>query len=77
MVAAHRKSIWKKRRLSDIISSEGICRREGRSRGRLGPLTQGWHGQGWAAPPVRDSPSSLFSLLSSGSVGLLVKYDFW
>ena len=73
MAAAQRKSIWEKRRLPDIMSSGGICTREGRSRGVLGPLTQGWHGQGWVAPPTRDSPSSPFSLLSSGSVGLLVK----
>jgi hypothetical protein len=37
MAAAQRKSIWEKCRLPDIKSSEGICRREGRPRGRLGP----------------------------------------
>jgi hypothetical protein len=37
MAAAQRKSIWEKRCLSDIMSSEGICRREGRPRGWLGP----------------------------------------
>jgi hypothetical protein len=37
MAAAQRKSIWEKHRLPDIKSSEGICRREGRPRGRLGP----------------------------------------
>jgi hypothetical protein len=37
MVAAQRKSIWEKRRLPDIKSSGGICRRERRSRGGLGP----------------------------------------
>jgi hypothetical protein len=37
MVAAQRKSIWEKRRLPDLKSSGGICRREGRPRGCLGP----------------------------------------
>jgi hypothetical protein len=37
MASAQRKSIWEKRRLPDIILSGGICRREGRSRGLLGP----------------------------------------
>jgi hypothetical protein len=37
MAAAQRKSIWEKCRLFDIKSSEGICRREGRPRGWLGP----------------------------------------
>jgi hypothetical protein len=37
MAAAHRKSIWEKCCLPDIIMSGGICRREGRSRGLLGP----------------------------------------
>jgi hypothetical protein len=69
MAAAQRKSIWEKCHLPDIMSTEGICRREG----CWGPLTPGWRGQGWAAPPMRDGPSSFLSLLSSGSVGLLVK----
>jgi hypothetical protein len=34
MAAAQWKSIWEKRRLSDIIESGGICRRKERSRGR-------------------------------------------
>jgi hypothetical protein len=37
MAAAQRKSIWEKRHLPDIMSSKGICRREGRPRGWLGP----------------------------------------
>jgi hypothetical protein len=37
MAVAQRKSIWEKRHPSDIMSSEGICRREGRPRGWLGP----------------------------------------
>jgi hypothetical protein len=37
MAAAQRKSIWEKRRLPDIMSSEGICRREGRPKGWLEP----------------------------------------
>ena len=37
MAAAQRKSIWEKRRLPDLKSSGGICRREGRPSGRLGP----------------------------------------
>jgi hypothetical protein len=37
MAAAQRKSIWEKRRLSDIIMSGGICRQERRSGGLLGP----------------------------------------
>ena len=37
MVAAQRKSIWEKRRLPDLKSSGGICRREGRPSGRLEP----------------------------------------
>jgi hypothetical protein len=37
MVAAQRKSIWEKLPLPDLKSSGGICTREGRSRGVLGP----------------------------------------
>jgi hypothetical protein len=37
MAAAQRKSIWEKRHLPEIMSSEGICRQEGRPRGVLGP----------------------------------------
>jgi hypothetical protein len=37
MAAAQWKSIWEKCCLPDIMSSEGICRREGRPRGWLGP----------------------------------------
>jgi hypothetical protein len=37
MAAVQRKSIWEKRHLPDIKSSEGICRREGRPRRWLGP----------------------------------------
>jgi hypothetical protein len=37
MAAAQRKSIWEKCHLPDIIMSGDICRREGRSRGLLGP----------------------------------------
>jgi hypothetical protein len=45
MAAAQRKSVWEKHRLPDIIMSGGICRREGRSRGPLGPP------HAWAARP--------------------------
>jgi hypothetical protein len=38
-----------------------------------GLLTPGGRGLGWAAPPVCEGPLGLLSLLSSGSVGLLVK----
>jgi hypothetical protein len=37
MAAAQWKFIWEKRCLPDLKSSGGICRREGRPRGRLGP----------------------------------------
>jgi hypothetical protein len=37
MAATQRKSIWEKHRLPDIIISGGICRREERLRGLLGP----------------------------------------
>jgi hypothetical protein len=64
--------------VSPILSRQGIYVGErGGQEDAWGLLTPGWRGQGWAAPPMRDSPSSLFSLLSSGSVGLLVKYNFW
>jgi hypothetical protein len=77
MVEAQRKSIWEKRRLPDIIESGGICRRKERSRGwpRCPHTRLAW--LGLAAPPVRVGPSSLSSVSSFGSVGLLVKYDFW
>jgi hypothetical protein len=50
MAAAQRKSIWEKRRLPDIMSSGGICTREGRSRGVPGPPHAGvaWPGLGRA-----------------------------
>jgi hypothetical protein len=73
LMAAQRKSIWEKDCLPDIMSSEGICRWEGRPRGWLGPPHARVRRQGWAAPPVHESPSGLLSLLSSGFVGLLVK----
>jgi hypothetical protein len=48
MAAVQRKSIWEKRPLPDIMSSGGICTREGRSRGVLGPPHTGvaWPGLG-------------------------------
>jgi hypothetical protein len=50
MVAVQRKSIWEKCCLLDIKSPGGICTREGRSRGVLGPPHVGvaWPGLGRA-----------------------------
>jgi hypothetical protein len=50
MAAAQRKSIWEKCRLPDIMSSGGICRREGRLRGEQGPphARVAWPGLGRA-----------------------------
>ena len=78
MAAAQRKSIWEKRRLPDIMSSGGICRREGRPRGLLGPphARVAWPGLGratsvWGAlrPPLRP----VFWLRgSSGEIGFFM-----
>jgi hypothetical protein len=78
MAAAQRKSIWEKCHLPDIMSSEGICRREGRPRGWLGPpharvarpglgcATSVW---GPLEPPLRP----VFWLHgSSGKIGFLM-----
>jgi hypothetical protein len=45
------------------------------SRGR-GGLTTPWRGLAWPAPPGGVGPSWPPSVSYSGSVGLLVKYDF-
>jgi hypothetical protein len=44
--------------------------------GGWGGLTTPWRGQAWAAPPGGVVASQPLSVSSSGSVGLLVKYDF-
>jgi hypothetical protein len=63
---------------SPILSRQGVYVGEREDReGAWGLLTQGWRSQGWAAPPMCVSPLRPFSVSSSGSVGLLVKYDFW
>jgi hypothetical protein len=77
MVAAQRKSIWEKRRTPAPFRSEGIYRRKEGSRRWPSWPHQRWAWPGLAAPPMCDGSSSHFSLRSSGSVGLLVKYDFW
>ena len=77
MAAVHWKSIWEKRRLP-ILCRQGVYVGErGDREASWSLLTQGWHGQGWAAPPPCDGASSLLSVSYSCSVGLLVKYDFW
>ena len=70
-------SLSRKNAVSPIISRQGVYVRERGGREEAwGHLTQGWRGQGWATPPPCDGSSSHFSLRSSGSMGLLVKYDF-
>ena len=66
MVAAQRKSIWEKRRLPDIKSSGGICTREGRSRGDLGPPHAG------VARPGLGRATTLWRLLEP-----LLPLVFW
>jgi hypothetical protein len=65
-------SLSGKNAVSPILSRQGVYvgEREGRE-DAWGLLTPGWRDQ------VREGPSSLLSVSSSGSVGLLVKYDFW
>jgi hypothetical protein len=72
------ESLSGKNTVSLILTHQRVYVGErGGREGSWGPLTQGWRDQGWAAPPMCDSPSSLVSVSYSGSVGLLVKYDFW
>jgi hypothetical protein len=81
MTVAQRKPNWEKCRLPDIIMSGGICRREGRSRGLLGPphARAARPGLGratcvWGAlePPLRP----VFWLRgSSGEIGFLMIFS--
>jgi hypothetical protein len=74
MMAAQRNSIWEKHHLPDIIESGGICRQKERSRGRPRRPHTRWARPGLGcAPCVCVGPSSLPSVSSSGSMGLLVK----
>jgi hypothetical protein len=78
MVAAQRKSIWKKRRLPDIFRSRGICRRKERSRRRPSrPHTR------WVRPGLGRAPCVCGGLVpplhlvfwlrgSSGEIGFLM-----
>jgi hypothetical protein len=78
MAATQQKSIWEKCPLPDIIMSGGICRREGRSRGLLGPpharaarpgLGRATYVWGLLEPPLRP----VFWLRgSSGEIGFLM-----
>ena len=66
MAAAQRKSIWKKRRVFDLKSSGGICRRERRSRRGLGPPHTG------VARPGLGRATTLWRLLEP-----LLPLVFW
>jgi hypothetical protein len=67
-------SLSRKNAVSPILLCQEVYVGErGGREGCWGLLMPGRRGQGWAAPPVCEGPSSLLSILSSGSVGLLVK----
>jgi hypothetical protein len=62
-----------------IVSGRRVYVGERRAQGGgWGGLTTPWRGQSWAAPapPGGESGSQPLSVSSSGSVGLLVKYEF-
>jgi hypothetical protein len=85
MAAAQRKSIWEKHCLSDIIMSGGIFRREGRSRGLLGPphARAARPGLGHATcvwGPLEPPLHPVFRLRgSSGKIGFLMIFPnfYW
>jgi hypothetical protein len=60
-----------------IVSGRRIyVGKRGARGGGWGGLTTTRHGQAWAAPPGGEPGSQPLSVSSSGSMGLLVKYEF-
>jgi hypothetical protein len=85
MAAVQQKSTWEKHRLPNIMLSEGICRREGRPRGWLGPpharvARPGVGNATCAWEPLRPPFPPVFWLRgSSGEIGFLMIFPnfYW
>jgi hypothetical protein len=77
MVAAQRNSMWEKRQKPQIFSGQRVYVGGRGTRGNgWGGHTTPWRGLTWPVPPSGVVPSWPISVSYSGSVCLLIKYDF-